>query len=291
MSGSARAGAFQKYHFYQVKIGTLSLFMDCVGTGSPTVIFEAGAGLASDTWIQVLPPLFPGDQRATASITARYCAYDRAGEGQSNPDAPKHDAETVVHTLRQLLTKAGIPGPYVLVGHSIGGLYVRMFAYTYPKQVVGMVLVDAVHEDGWAAEVAGVGVDPATCTDGSTFCEEVSAYKQDQVEMDAARKPLGIHSLGSMPLVVLTATDKPQPGLGEWLHWQHVLAGMSTNSRQLLDPLTQHDIQLASPEFVIEAVQKVLAAVRTHSQLPPVKDWRCGDGSGYCKVSTGSRDK
>jgi hypothetical protein len=86
-----------------------------------------------------------------------------------------------------------------------------------------------------------------------------------------------------MPLVVLTATAKDAATLAVWLKLQKDLATLSTNSRQLFDPLSVHFIQTDQPDLVIEALQKVVAAVRHHSVLPPVQAWRCGNGSGVCR--------
>jgi hypothetical protein len=85
-----------------------------------------------------------------------------------------------------------------------------------------------------------------------------------------------------MPLVVLTATNKVA-GLAVWLKLQKDFTILSTNSRQLFDPLSVHFIQTDQPDFVSEALQKVVDAVRHHGVLPPVRAWRCGDGSGVCR--------
>ena len=86
-----------------------------------------------------------------------------------------------------------------------------------------------------------------------------------------------------MPLVMLTATERDTQPLAVWLRLQRDLAGLSTDSRQLLDPITEHYIQQDQPEIVIEALQRVVTAVRQRSQLPPVREWRCGNGSGTCR--------
>lgn len=127
-----------------VDIGGRSLHVSCTGAGNPTVILEAGLGrVASSTiWKAVQP--------AVAEIT-RVCAYDRAGRGTSDPD-PRTATEfrtgrAAVEDLRLLLRAASITGPYVLVGHSLGGAYTRLYAGRFPQDVVGMVLLDASHEE------------------------------------------------------------------------------------------------------------------------------------------------
>jgi pimeloyl-ACP methyl ester carboxylesterase len=124
-----------------VDVGGYRLHLQCRGTahpGSPTVILEAGAGLASPSWAWV---------QSAVATTTRVCAYDRAGLGWSDPGPTPRDARQVAHELHTLLERAAIAGPYVLVGHSLGGMYVRVYAAQYPDEVVGLVLVDASHPD------------------------------------------------------------------------------------------------------------------------------------------------
>jgi pimeloyl-ACP methyl ester carboxylesterase len=109
-----------------------------MGTGSPTVILEAGMGDFSAAWMPV--------QRRMASYT-RVCSYDRAGLGDSDePHERRVSADTYVHDLQALLAGAKITQPYVLVGHSMGGILVRLYAKAYPADVKGMVLLDSSHE-------------------------------------------------------------------------------------------------------------------------------------------------
>lgn len=121
-----------------VDVGGRRLHISCVGTGSPTVILEAGLGDNWLTWSLV--------QEQIGDLT-QVCAYDRAGLGWSDPAPGPLTSAQVAESLHTLLHNAGIPGPYVLVGHSIGGLYVRSFAHQYPAEVVGLVLVDSSHEN------------------------------------------------------------------------------------------------------------------------------------------------
>jgi pimeloyl-ACP methyl ester carboxylesterase len=107
-------------------------------SGGPTVILEGGAGLGSVTWAWVQPRV---------AERTRVVAYDRAGVGWSERGPQPRDAEQVATELHTALRAAGIEGPYVLVGHSFGGLYVRVFADRYPEEVSGLVLVDPTHPD------------------------------------------------------------------------------------------------------------------------------------------------
>jgi pimeloyl-ACP methyl ester carboxylesterase len=117
-----------------VDAGGHSLHINCVGQGSPTVILDAGSGLFSAQWVRV--------QRQVSSAT-RVCAYDRAGMGWSEMGPDPRDAKQITGELHTLLSKAGIEGPYVLVGHSFGGMYMQTYAARYPDEVAGVVLVDS----------------------------------------------------------------------------------------------------------------------------------------------------
>ena len=117
-----------------VDVGGYSLHIDCVGQGSPTVLLDAGSGLFSAQWVRV--------QRQVSSTT-RVCAYDRAGMGWSEMGPEPRDARRITGELHTLLGKAGIEGPYVLVGHSFGGMYMQTYAARYPEEVAGVALVDS----------------------------------------------------------------------------------------------------------------------------------------------------
>jgi pimeloyl-ACP methyl ester carboxylesterase len=140
MGANAKAELAEQYPppGQMVEVGGYRLHINCQGEGSLTVVIEAAGGDSSLSWDQV--------QQEVAKFT-RVCTYDRAGLGWSERSPKSRTAQTVVQELHSLLTNAGIEGPYVLVGHSIGGLYVRLYAHRYPDEVVGMVLVDASHEE------------------------------------------------------------------------------------------------------------------------------------------------
>lgn len=114
-----------------------SLNLFCTGSGSPTVIFDAGLGDETSTWGLVQPEI---------SRLTRTCSYDRAGIGFSDPATRPSTSANIVDDLHKLLAKADVRGPYVLVGHSYGGLNMLLFASRYPSDVVGMVSVDPANE-------------------------------------------------------------------------------------------------------------------------------------------------
>ncbi|HBY63727.1 MAG TPA: alpha/beta hydrolase, partial [Solibacterales bacterium] len=121
-----------------VDIGGFRLHMNEQGNGSPTVILEAGLTSMSAQWAWIQPEL--------AKLT-RVVSYDRAGLGWSDPSPDPRDAHTAVRHLRRMLDAAKIPGPYVLVGHSMGGLFMRLFAHEHRADVRGLVLIDAAHPE------------------------------------------------------------------------------------------------------------------------------------------------
>jgi pimeloyl-ACP methyl ester carboxylesterase len=121
-----------------VDVGSHELHIDCMGKGGPTVILESALGNSSPHWVWV--------QREVAKTT-RVCAYDRAGMGWSERGPEPRDAERVAGELHALLEDAGIEGPYVVAGHSYGGLYTRVFAARYPGETAGVVLVDSSHPE------------------------------------------------------------------------------------------------------------------------------------------------
>src|SRR5829696_2106012 len=117
-----------------VDVGGYSLHINCVGQGSPTVLLDGGFGEWSAQWVRV---------QREVSGTTRVCAYDRAGMGWSEMGPDPRDARQITSELHTLLSKAGIEGPYVLVGHSFGGMYMQTYAARYPEEVAGVGLVDA----------------------------------------------------------------------------------------------------------------------------------------------------
>jgi pimeloyl-ACP methyl ester carboxylesterase len=119
-----------------VDVGGYRLHISCLGTGSPTVVIDTGVGDWSTTWV--------GIQARVAAIT-RICIYDRAGYGWSEVGPQPRTSQQFVKELHVLLERADISGPYIMVGHSLGGLTARLFAYDYPLEVVGVVFVDSLN--------------------------------------------------------------------------------------------------------------------------------------------------
>lgn len=265
----------------------------CVGTGSPTVILEAGEGLFSLSWQLVQP--------AAAQIT-RVCSYDRAGLGWSQSSDTPRTPQTIVAELRALLAKANIAPPYVLVGHSIGGRYVRVFAAEHPEEVAGLVLVDAIHEDydarypvvtaeavpfwqyGFALQFGlvrlfgpqvAVQVEPdlAGVPPEELRAQMILMYRsyraqvalaeivnRNQADAELFAEP----SLGSRPLTVLVR-GRPMPEADRWAAWQAAqqrVAALSTHSQLVVADGSGPYIPYARPDLVIDAIRRVVTQAR-----------------------------
>ena len=153
-AGDTAAGAADDEFAGLVDIGGgRRLYLECRGSGSPTVVFESGSGDAADVWSMVDEGSSETAVLPAVAEFTRVCAYDRPGTklrsaqpSRSDPvDLPRAVSE-IVADLHALLDAADVPGPYVLVAHSMGGMLARLYAGTYPDEVAGFVSVDAAHE-------------------------------------------------------------------------------------------------------------------------------------------------
>ena len=259
----AHASAASLDGMFEVHDG-LAMHLHCIGSGSPTVVLDAGFGVSGTGWQHT--------QRAMAENT-RVCAYDRLGAGHSDPAPRPHTFAQLTSELRTLLAKAGVDGPYVLVAHSIAGLIARLYAVEHPGDVAGVVLVDASSEYQDAMwkllppEAANMFEDRDS-REGFTF-----ATVQDGM----ARLRAANRSLGDKPLVVLTAgrmdgppdmppeTEKKLADL--WRELQAAYERLSTNSAHVIAPKSGHFMESDEPRLVIAAVRQAVEAARTHGRV------------------------
>jgi pimeloyl-ACP methyl ester carboxylesterase len=222
--------------------------MEQAGQGGPVAVLEAGLDDSSAEWESVFLDL------AQYTTVVR---YDRAGVGKSEKSATPNDSEQVVRRLRDALTNAGLAGPYVLVGHSIGGLHARCFAYTYPTVTAGLVLVDPT-PDG-SAELQNYAVAPDEDEpEEDTGHEFTPAVRAACFRYSAAVK----RHLGRRPLIVLTAgpgwvytPDGRQrwitdAGYMAWREMHREMLGLSHRSRQIVAEGSKHYIHHDEPELV-----------------------------------------
>jgi pimeloyl-ACP methyl ester carboxylesterase len=249
-----------------IDVGGRSMHIHCVGRGTPTVVMEAGHGEGGGTWSGV---------QAEIGKQTRACAYDRAGLGFSyKPGKPRAVAEAL-QDLRALLATAGVRGPYVLVGHSIGALYVRLYAAEHPDDVAGMVLVDGTTEDEDVRLWSLVPPEQLQRLDDPSDPEAIrlDAFRAAMAQLRGANR-----SIGDKPLVVLTAgLDTPDPELSpemgaRWARiWQEMQAELprriSSNSTQIVAAKSHHYIQLENPKLVVAAVRQVVDAARVRGRV------------------------
>ena len=285
-----------------VDVDGYSLHLNCEGqntNGQATVILEPGLGATSSAWAWIQP---------VVAKTTRVCAYDRAGMGWSDPSPAPRDAQHIATELHTLLQNAQIPGPYVLVGWSYGGLYVRSYANQYPDEVAGLVLLDSSSPEqctstpGGQAQCASFAkiysIAPVLARLGvmrvmsllqpasglpAPKREELLASFSATKDWDAQSaeflaspatntQALNSESLGSIPLLVLTATDHGTPPDLEqlWQGWQTGFTALSTNSVQrIVTGATHGSIIFNSEDAKVsaEAILQVVEAARTGQPL------------------------
>jgi pimeloyl-ACP methyl ester carboxylesterase len=231
------------------------MYIECRGTGSPAVILDAGLGVtASVTWADLLPAL---------AGTTRTCFYERPGLGGSAAAPPPRTSAVMVDELRELLRRAEVAGPYVLVGASFGGLNVQLMAAEHPDEVAGVVLLDSLHPDfdRRFEEVMGrraaadrarvIGENP----EGVRFEDQLESDRQVKVAADA---------FPPVPLRVLVHSDsfdpggRPVPRLERlWRELQRDLATLSPRGEVEIVPGTTHRIAEDAPDAVARAIREV----------------------------------
>ena len=273
-----------------VDVGGRRLYVHCTGSGSPTVVLVSGLAETSVYWGGWIAP-------AVAQNTT-VCAYDRAGQGWSDPPASPQDGVAVATDLHTLLDHAQIPGPYVLVGHSTGGVYIRVFAARYPDQVAGMVLLDSQPNEAFTGlpdfpsfysairrasalfpSLARLGVfrlvnqfAPDTLPVPARDEERavVSTASLNRIQRDeftelpvTLKEAAALTTLGDRPLIVVTAAKGAQAG---WLPLQDKMAGLSSNSAHRVLPEIDHPGLIhdrAGAAQASQAILDVVASVRT----------------------------
>jgi pimeloyl-ACP methyl ester carboxylesterase len=256
-----------------VNIGGRQLDIYCSGNGSPVVVLESGWGTSNRVWKYVFP--------VVARMT-RVCSYDRAGLGFSDAGPMPRDADAIVTDLHALLKRAGVQPPYVVVGQSFGGLYARLYASRYPRDVAGMVLVDPTTDIRRFASIspaiersfAAYLVPFEACAPTSQKCREAVSEMRSYVgSLNEVRD--AAHGYGDLPLVVLTAgrtMDGPEivatheQKLAFWRLWKSMHDQIASQSSVGVDRVIErsgHDIQLEQPKAVVSAIDDVVAQARS----------------------------
>jgi len=269
-----------------VDVGGYRLHINCMGTGSPTVVVDAGSSNWSTTWGYVQPEV---------AKTTRICTYDRAGLGWSESGPLPRNAKQFARELHTLLQQADVPGPYVMVGHSLGGLTVRVFAHDYSSKVAGAVLVDSMNPRQLTRSstdassrrnsyhllysvlpsLARVGavrlfLKPALLTftppDENIynalfvrpqFYETLA--NEAKGEPESAAQAGEVTSFGDLPLLVLSRGLNQS---ADWQAWQAELVQLSSNSEQVIADKSGHNIEIDQPQVVIDAIVKMVEQIR-----------------------------
>ena len=276
-----------------VDVGGYQMHLYCTGAnvdGSSTVILEQGLGGISSGWALVQPEV---------AKRTRVCSYDRAGMGWSDSSSKPRDAQHIAQELHALLRNADIPGPYVLVGWSFGGLYVREYAGQYGDDVAGLVLLDSSHPDQWTSTPEGqaqfesnakiYSVAPALVRLGVMrimgLLQPASGLPTPQNKAlkasFAATKDWDAQSaeflaspatatqvreaelLDTTPVFVLTATEHGTPPKQEqlWQSWQTELASLSNNTVHQIVHGADHASFWRDPETVKVSIAAILEVV------------------------------
>jgi pimeloyl-ACP methyl ester carboxylesterase len=263
-------------------VGGRRIRLACQGEGYPTVVIDAGMGTApveDSAWQQIASKV--------AAVTP-VCLYDRAGLGGSDPNpAPVITSLDSTTDMARALEAAGLHGPFLVVGHSIGGLHAQVFASRYPTKVAGLVLVSTTHPDQFHIWLnllpPPVDGESKAITDGRTFLKAIQSdplKNGERLDMDKSEEQARqLHSLGSKPVIILTHSPKFRmaPGLPEPLaiqlenatqEMQKQYLRLSTNSKQHIAATAGHELPHEDPNFVVDGI------------LEGVRDVRAPDRSG-----------
>lgn len=249
----------------RLDVGGYKLYINCEGSirnGTPVTVMDAGLGNSSESWLGIQPKV---------AEFSRVCIYDRAGLGNSDPSIHTQNTAQIVLDLHNLLARAGIPGPLVLVGHSLGGINVRLYASMYPKEVAGMVLVDSAHEEQFARMDALIPEEIKKQFPPSAL-EIISNEKIDFTE-NSERKARLAKWHADIPLIVLTAAhaSPDPPGPLAYLapkfeqirqELQQDLVHRSPKGKQIIATKSGHYIQRDEPGLVVTAIREVTDATR-----------------------------
>ena len=262
-----------------VDVGGYRLHINCTGTASPTVVIVAGLGDWSTTWEGYVQP--------EVAKTTRVCTYDRAGMGWSEAAPLPSDAAQFAKELHTLLQNTNVPGPYVMVGHSLGGFVVRIFAHDYASEVSGVVLIDSMNpkqvtpslsnaqaqQYSFQAVLARFGIGRLLVKLGIFPSVPEAAYyplyirpqslrasaNESQGLPASAAEAAAVKTFGDLPLIVLTAKLNDIPG---WPEWQTELLELSSNSQHLFAENSGHTIQVDEPEAAVAAILQMVQQVR-----------------------------
>jgi pimeloyl-ACP methyl ester carboxylesterase len=273
-----------------VDVGGHRLHIYCTGSGSPTVVIEAGLGDWSTSW---------GFVQSEVAKNARVCTYDRAGAGWSEAGPLPRDAAQFAKELHTLLQNANVPAPYIMVGHSLGGFGVRVFVHEYASEVAGVVLIESMNPRqlpqastdvepqpnplsqyySVLTALARVGaarllarpvtniLSPGTLPSENAYYSRFvrtqsmqTARNESQSLSASGVEAAAVKDFGDLPLIVLTGRLHTDPS--NWQTWQTELLQLSSNSQQLFAENGTHNIQIEEPDAAVAAILQMIQQVR-----------------------------
>lgn len=254
-----------------VSIGSHSLHIRCMGQGDPTVVIDTGVGDTLERWSAF---------QSQFAQFSHVCTYDQAGYGLSEPGPLPRHSQQLADELRVLLENAGIKGPYLLVGHSLGGLTMQVFADQYPDKVAGLVLLDpsplsfitgqAFPElyqmlEGQTAEMQNMAEVARQSSDAEALTKanylEAVASEHAALIAESASQVAAIEPFGDMPLVVI-GSGMSNPAFGAdaeifqqfWIEQNRALAEKSSNGIFVLAGESSHYLHEDAPDVVLDAI-------------------------------------
>ena len=295
-SGALNAGNYVVFRsappgmFYRVNGHRIRL--DCEGRGAPTLVLESGLANGGLIWDGVQPVL---------ARTTRVCSYDRAGYGWSDSVPPPRDADHVADQLHALLAAAGVNGPIVLMGHSLGGIYIRDYAVRYPAQVAGLIFVDssiplqdrkgvttkfpprALVQSALSTGIVRLAFglqypnEPARAIDDAAY-PNLQEASDEMADFDrSGEEALRVPFFGDLPILILShdpAADAAAPdpngvqGAQLFDRMQQELLGLSGRSRRIVAKGSQHVIQFDRPRLVEAEAALFIEQLRGTAPLP-----------------------
>ena len=236
----------------QVQLNGKTVEFITKGTGEPTIVFETGMGPTIDTWNTVLDSL---------SKHTRVYAYNRPGYGKSTIKNPPKSVVEVAKQLRENLSSQNIKPPYILVGHSAGGLYINMFARLYPDEVVGVVFIDASHPKQFEYFKNNHSLLYDILVTATKKGDRTYEYDIVQTTLNSFNNA---PEFPNIPVSVLTAGKKSSPLetqklRDKWLQFQKELVNLSSESKQIIVEESGHYIHKKSPDITISEILRIIS--------------------------------
>jgi len=236
----------------KLSIGPRCLYAEWSGAGTPVIVLDAG-GTGAGCWNGAWGPIW----NELAGLS-QVCRYDRANTGRSDKAAEPRTGQDMVSDVRLMLSAAGFAPPYLLVGHSFGGLVMQLYARRHPDEVAGLVLIDSVHPDQ---------VERFYALSKSAGDNELADIKEALPGIDwhaSAEQVRQAPALPEMPLVVITRGRTTSVAVA-WNEVQKDLASQLSSGRQIIAQNSGHGIQFDEPQVVIEAIAGLLPEARARA--------------------------